>query len=243
MCAMSWLPRVASRDAISALALTEPARRLRSPVDLAEWRNDRVRLSSTATSRFNHQRGDSDFYSVLAREGDSSSLVFVAGATAGITSRTRTRSRPARQSAMCCLMASRAADHRLGLAAAGSGSCSRARDVPLSVAPRRWGGWRRERSMRRCSDTTTRVSSVLHSGNSRCISVSRLILDPISRWPGPLTYRAASAGGSLSARHVHLSSIATVAVHAAGGGGSTDLCVSLMGRFRPNPRSNSAALP
>lgn len=80
-----WLPRVASLDAIAALALTEPG-----------VGSDLKALTSTVTERdgelvvnghksFITNAGDADFYCVLARESDGYSLVLVPAMAAGVS--------------------------------------------------------------------------------------------------------------------------------------------------------------
>ncbi|MEU4290909.1 acyl-CoA dehydrogenase family protein [Kribbella sp. NPDC026596] len=80
-----WLPEVASLEAIAALALTEP-----------EAGSDLKAISTTVTPRgsdlvvngnksFITNAGEAAFYTVLCREGDGYSLIFVPASTPGVS--------------------------------------------------------------------------------------------------------------------------------------------------------------
>ena len=80
-----WLPKIASLEAVGALALTEP-----------DVGSDLRAVSTTVTEQdgelvvdghksFITNAGDASFYSVLAREGDGHSLVLVPADTPGVT--------------------------------------------------------------------------------------------------------------------------------------------------------------
>jgi acyl-CoA dehydrogenase len=80
-----WLPKIASLEAVGALALTEP-----------DVGSDLRAVSTTVTEQdgelvvdghksFITNAGDASFYSVLAREGDGHSLVLVPADAPGIT--------------------------------------------------------------------------------------------------------------------------------------------------------------
>jgi acyl-CoA dehydrogenase len=80
-----WLPKIASLEAVGALALTEP-----------DVGSDLRAVSTTVTEQdgelvvdghksFITNAGDASFYSVLAQEGDGQSLVLVPADAAGVT--------------------------------------------------------------------------------------------------------------------------------------------------------------
>jgi acyl-CoA dehydrogenase len=80
-----WLPMVASMEAIAALALTEPhvgsdLKAIRTTVHV-----DGDQLVVNGHKSFITNAGDADFYSVLCREGEQFSLVFVPADTPGLT--------------------------------------------------------------------------------------------------------------------------------------------------------------
>jgi acyl-CoA dehydrogenase len=83
--AKTWLPKVASLDAIAALALTEPevGSDLRSLATTVV--QDADELIVNGHKSFITNAGDADFYSVLAREGDAFSLVFVPADAPGVS--------------------------------------------------------------------------------------------------------------------------------------------------------------
>jgi acyl-CoA dehydrogenase len=80
-----WLPRVASLDAIGALALTEPdvGSDLRSITTSVEETGGELVLNGHKS--FITNAGDATFYSVLAREGAGYSLIFVPADLPGVT--------------------------------------------------------------------------------------------------------------------------------------------------------------
>ncbi len=81
----TWLPQVGTLDAIAALALTEPAvgSDLRSITTTVVESDGELVVNGHKS--FITNAGDADFYSVLAREGDLYSLVFVPTDTPGVT--------------------------------------------------------------------------------------------------------------------------------------------------------------
>lgn len=81
----TWLPKVASLDAIGALALTEPnvGSDLRAITTTAVVDGDEIVVDGHKS--FITNAGDADFYSVLCREGDAYSLVLVPAATPGVS--------------------------------------------------------------------------------------------------------------------------------------------------------------
>jgi acyl-CoA dehydrogenase len=80
-----WLPKVASLEAVAALALTEPdtGSDLRN-IDTVLEERDGV-LCLTGTKSFISNANAADFFTVLAREGDGYSLVLVAAGAEGIS--------------------------------------------------------------------------------------------------------------------------------------------------------------
>ena len=80
----TWLPRVATLDAIAALALTEPevGSDLRSITTRARIDGDCLVVDGHKS--FITNGGDAAFYSVLCREDDGYSLVFVPADTPGV---------------------------------------------------------------------------------------------------------------------------------------------------------------
>lgn len=80
-----WLPRVATLEAIGALALTEPnvGSDLRSITTTVQEVDGVLVLNGHKS--FITNAGDATFYSVLAREGDGYSLIFVPADTPGVT--------------------------------------------------------------------------------------------------------------------------------------------------------------
>jgi acyl-CoA dehydrogenase len=81
----TWLPQVASLDAIAALALTEPAVGSDLKSITTEVVEQGGELVVNGHKSFITNAGDADFYSVLAREGEDFSLVFIPADTPGIT--------------------------------------------------------------------------------------------------------------------------------------------------------------
>jgi acyl-CoA dehydrogenase len=81
----TWLPRVAAMDAIAALALTEPdvGSDLRAITTTVVADGDE--LVVTGHKSFITNAGDAAFYSVLCREDDQYSLIFVPAETPGVT--------------------------------------------------------------------------------------------------------------------------------------------------------------
>jgi acyl-CoA dehydrogenase len=86
-----WLPRVVSVDAIAALGLTEPdvGSDLKAISTTVVERDDELVLNGHKS--FITNAGAAHFYSILAKEGDGYSLVFVPADTPGV----RVRSGPA----------------------------------------------------------------------------------------------------------------------------------------------------
>jgi acyl-CoA dehydrogenase len=80
-----WLPRVASLDAIAALALTEPDVGSDLKAITTSVRVDGDELVVDGHKSFITNAGDASFYSVLAKEGGQYSLVFVTADTPGVT--------------------------------------------------------------------------------------------------------------------------------------------------------------
>jgi acyl-CoA dehydrogenase len=80
-----WLPLVAALDAIGALALTEPhvGSDLKAITTTARVEGDQLVVDGHKS--FITNAGDADFYSVLAKEGDEYSLVFVPAETNGVS--------------------------------------------------------------------------------------------------------------------------------------------------------------
>ena len=80
-----WLPKVASLEAIGALALTEPGvgSDLRSITTMVAESGDELVVNGHKS--FITNAGDATFYSVLAREGDGYSLILVPADTPGVT--------------------------------------------------------------------------------------------------------------------------------------------------------------
>jgi len=81
----TWLPKVASLDAIGALALTEPdvGSDLRAITTTAVMDGDEIVVNGHKS--FITNAGDADFYSVLCREGEAYSLVLVPASSPGVT--------------------------------------------------------------------------------------------------------------------------------------------------------------
>ncbi len=80
-----WLPRVATLDAIAALALTEPDVGSDLRAISTTLREVDGELVINGHKSFITNAGDADFYSVLCKEGDGYSLVLVPAATPGVT--------------------------------------------------------------------------------------------------------------------------------------------------------------
>ena len=80
-----WLPRIASLEAVGALALTEPdvGSDLRSVTTTVSERDGELVVDGHKS--FITNAGDASFYSVLAREGDAYSLVLVPADAPGVT--------------------------------------------------------------------------------------------------------------------------------------------------------------
>ncbi|WP_200304640.1 acyl-CoA dehydrogenase family protein [Streptomyces adelaidensis] len=80
----AWLPRIARLDAVAALALTEPdvGSDLKAITTSIEASGDRVVVSGHKS--FITNAGAADCYTVLGREGDGYSLVFVPADTPGV---------------------------------------------------------------------------------------------------------------------------------------------------------------
>lgn len=80
-----WLPKVAALEAIGALGLTEPdvGSDLKA-ITTAVVEQD-GELVVNGHKSFITNAGDADFYSILAKEGDAFSLVFVPADTPGVT--------------------------------------------------------------------------------------------------------------------------------------------------------------
>jgi acyl-CoA dehydrogenase len=80
-----WLPLVGSTEAIAALALTEPDVGSDLKAITTSLRVDGDELVVTGHKSFITNAGDADFYSVLCKENDGYSLVFVPADTRGVT--------------------------------------------------------------------------------------------------------------------------------------------------------------
>lgn len=80
-----WLPRVASCEAIAALALTEPVAGsdLKNITTTATERNGELVINGAKS--FISNAGAASFYTTLVKEGDGYSLVLVPADTAGLT--------------------------------------------------------------------------------------------------------------------------------------------------------------
>jgi acyl-CoA dehydrogenase len=79
-----WLPMVASTEAIAALALTEPDVGSDLKAITTSVRVDGDELMITGHKSFITNAGDASFYSVLCKEDDGYSLVFVPAGTPGV---------------------------------------------------------------------------------------------------------------------------------------------------------------
>jgi acyl-CoA dehydrogenase len=79
-----WLPMVASTEAIAALALTEPDVGSDLKAITTSVRVDGDELIITGHKSFITNAGDASFYSVLCKEDDGYSLVFVPAGTPGV---------------------------------------------------------------------------------------------------------------------------------------------------------------
>ncbi len=82
-----WLPQVAALDAIAALALTEPHVGSDLKAITTTVRVDGDELVVDGHKSFITNAGDADFYSVLCKEADQYSLVFVPADTPGLSVR------------------------------------------------------------------------------------------------------------------------------------------------------------
>lgn len=80
----AWLPRVASLDAVAALALTEPHVGSDLKALSTTVRVDGDELVVDGRKSFITNAGDADYYLVLGREEDGYSLVLVPAATVGL---------------------------------------------------------------------------------------------------------------------------------------------------------------
>jgi acyl-CoA dehydrogenase len=80
-----WLPMVASLEAIGALALTEPQVGSDLKAITTTLVEDGDQLVVSGHKSFITNAGDANFYSVLCREGEQYSLVFVPADTPGVT--------------------------------------------------------------------------------------------------------------------------------------------------------------
>ena len=80
-----WLPRVGTLDAIAALGLTEPQVGSDLKAIQTTVRVDGDELVVDGHKSFITNAGDADFYSVLAKEGEQYSLVFVPADSAGLS--------------------------------------------------------------------------------------------------------------------------------------------------------------
>lgn len=80
-----WLPQVGRLEAIAALALTEPevGSDLRAITTAVEVRGDQLVVNGTKS--FITNAGEAAFYSVLCREGDGFSMVFVPADASGVS--------------------------------------------------------------------------------------------------------------------------------------------------------------
>jgi acyl-CoA dehydrogenase len=80
----AWLPRIASLDALAALALTEPEAGSDLKALTTSVRVDGGDLVVDGAKSFISNAGDADLYTVLAREGDGYSLVAVPAEASGV---------------------------------------------------------------------------------------------------------------------------------------------------------------
>jgi acyl-CoA dehydrogenase len=80
-----WLPKVAKLDAIAALGLTEPHVGSDLKAIRTTARVDGDELVIDGHKSFITNAGDADFYSVLCKEGEQYSLVFVPADTPGVS--------------------------------------------------------------------------------------------------------------------------------------------------------------
>lgn len=80
-----WLPRVATLDAIAALALTEPNAGSDLKAITTTLREEAGELVIDGYKAFISNAGAADFYTVLAREGDGYSLVLVPADASGVS--------------------------------------------------------------------------------------------------------------------------------------------------------------
>jgi acyl-CoA dehydrogenase len=226
-----WLPRVASLDAIAALALTEPqvGSDLRSLSTTVEERSGALIINGHKS--FITNAGDADFYSVLAREGDQFSLVFVPATAAGVTvEHPHQIIAPHVIGDVLFDNVSVPADHRLG--APGRGfrlMLETLATFRVSVAGAAVG-LAQGALDEALQHTTTREqfgAPLWKLGGVAASLASSWIDIEMAR---SLTYRAASAAARDPLANLHLSSMAKVGATEAAGR-VTDRCVQAMGRF------------
>jgi acyl-CoA dehydrogenase len=226
-----WLPRVASLDAIAALALTEPqvGSDLRSISTTVEERSGALVINGHKS--FITNAGDADFYSVLAREGDQFSLVFVPAATPGVTiEHPHQIIAPHVIGDVLFDDVSVPADHRLG--APGRGfklMLETLATFRCSVAGAAVG------LAQGALDEAIRHTTTREQFGAPLWKLGGVSASLASSWVDiemarSLTYRAASAAARDPLANLHLSSIAKVAATEAAGR-VTDRCVQSMGRF------------
>lgn len=226
-----WLPRVASLDAIAALALTEPqvGSDLRSISTTVEERSGALIVSGQKS--FITNAGDADFYSVLAREGDQFSLVFVPATAPGVTvEHPHQIIAPHVIGDVLFDGVSVPADHRLG--APGRGfrlMLETLATFRVSVAGAAVG------LAQGALDEAIRHTTTREQFGAPLWKLGTVGASLASSWIDiemvrSLTYRAASAAARDPLANLHLSSMAKVAATEAAGR-VTDRCVQAMGRF------------
>jgi acyl-CoA dehydrogenase len=226
-----WLPRVAGLEAIGALALTEP-----------DVGSDLRAITTTVTEvdgelvvnghkSFITNAGDADFYSVLAREGDAYSLVFVPSDTEGVSIsaphqiiaphvlgdvvlsdvRVPVDHRLGEQGAGFSLMLATLATFRVSVAGAAVGLAQAALEEAIGHATRR----------EQFGQPLARLGPVPAKLAESWVDIE------LAR---AMAYRAAAAAARDPLSALHLSSIAKVGATEAAGR-VVDRCVQVMGRF------------
>jgi len=226
-----WLPLVGTLDAIAGLCLTEPhvGSDLRSITTTVEEVDGELVVDGHKS--FITNAGDADFYSVLCKEGDGYSLVFVPAATPGVTvtsphqviaphvlgdvvfDRVRVPAdhRLGDKGAGFKLMLATLATFRVSVAAVGVGIAQAALDEALRHAHTR----------QQFGVPLTRLGSIPSKLAESWVEIE------MAR---TMTYRAAAAAARDPLAALHLSSIAKVGATETAGR-VVDRCVQVMGRF------------